>query len=470
MVSDTAWSLKLKNLNYCPTSIHRRFILTNFLVLAISVMVGGHFAGEVLNYFVQTKHMGGPANMVYHLANSKHYDALKDIAKRTNFPVNYWVVNGQMKIISASDLSSVPPFKKMQLPSLEHKRFVQTDMGIGAVKLEDLKDRFLIYAYKDRDGWSYWWFYFILVICFFFSVVIGSSIFYIFMMNRFKKNRMDIEVFLEELQSGNLQARIPIKVMDERGLALSKFNNMADELERLVDELRRSDSSRVALLQELAHDLRTPVASLRSMLETLFDKWEKVGDDTRSEFLELSLKEVKYFSRLVEDLLFLAQVSEPKYSIDSEHIEVSGMVEGAADGVGQSSLAKGIDIQLVCSDALIIGDRLLIDRLLRNGLSNACSFARKKVEIICETSEAGVRILIRDDGKGFDQTALDKFGERKFSRKINNRSKDGRLTVGLGSVIMKRVADIHGGELKVRNLYHDDVIIGAEVEIFFPSV
>ncbi len=454
----------------CARSIHKRFLVANFIVIALSVMIGGYLAGEVLSYFVQTKHMGGPANMVYHLANTEYYNALKKLAENPEFPVDYWVVDSELNVITSSSAQKKPPLKKSIIPTLDAKRFVQADLGIGAVKLETLENRYLVYSYKEHGYSSYWWFYSILFLCFFFSVVIGSSVFYIIIMSRFKKQRERIEIFLTELQKGNLKARIPIKVMDERGLALSRFNNMADEIERLVEELKRSDRSRVTLLQELAHDLRTPVASLRSMLETLFDKWEKVSEDTRQEFLDLSLKEVKYFSRLVEDLLFLARVSEPKYRIDSSEIEISKLVEGAIDGVGQSSVANGVTIESNCQQGFFIADQVLIDRLIRNALTNACSYAAHRVEVNSETFSDGIRITINDDGKGFDKESLEKFGERKFSRKINERSKDGRLTVGLGSSIMKRVVDIHGGELNVRNIIENDEVLGAEVDIFFPTL
>lgn len=454
---------------WCESSIQKRFILNNILVILFSVLLGGYFTGEVLTYVFKKKKMDGPANLVYHLANSSKADILLELAERPSFPVDYWIVDSNMSIFSTSKPGVLPPFKKANLPKIKLHTSGDVLEGVGAVKLDNFDNRYAIYKFKGHKK-QLRWFYLILFVCFFSSFVIGNSAFYLFFMRQFKKHRKQIELFLEELQRGNLKARIPVKVKNERDLALNKFNTMADEIERLVEEIRRSDQSRVALLQELAHDLRTPVASLRSMLETLFDKWKQVPEETKREFVDLSLREVKYFSRLVEDLLFLARVSEPKYKIDSEDVAIGRLIEGAINAVGQTSVAKGVSFEFQGTEVSMIADRLLLDRLLRNGLTNACSFAKNKVEVICETLESGIRIVIRDDGKGFDAESLEKFGERKFSRKINERSKDGRLTVGLGSVIMKRIVETHAGEISIGNIRKDGKVLGAEIEIFFPKI
>ena len=122
---------------------------------------------------------------------------------------------------------------------------------------------------------------------------------------------------IAELQSGNLSARFPITKMDEVGQAMQRFNRMAEEISHLVEQVKSAEKSRMRLLQELAHDLRTPVASLKSLIENLDNGDAPIDPRLHGELIGLSLKEVDYFERLVEDLLVLAQVSEPRYQADS---------------------------------------------------------------------------------------------------------------------------------------------------------
>jgi K+-sensing histidine kinase KdpD len=81
-----------------------------------------------------------------------------------------------------------------------------------------------------------------------------------------------------------------------------------------------------------------------------------------------------------------------------------------------------------------------------------------------------ISIAIEDDGSGFSETSLHSFGERKISRtfehsKADETQKSGRLSVGLGSVILKTVAQMHGGSATARNRMSGKQVAGASVTI-----
>jgi signal transduction histidine kinase len=263
---------------------------------------------------------------------------------------------------------------------------------------------------------------------------------------------------ISELQNGNLKARFPITKMDELGQAMSRFNRMADEIERLVEHLKSVESSRMKLLQELAHDLRTPVASLKHLLETVEADDTQLKPQVKLELMGLALKEVDYFERLVEDLLVLAQVSEPHYHTDRKTVSLATLLEDEAESVASkySSEGKSVTLSKTLPDspASTPGDPHLLRRMLRNVLENAFSFARQKVEVHLE-EKTGVELIvtIQDDGPGFTSEALKSFGERRVTRLVSSDEKgsNGRVTVGLGSVIVKTVAKIHRGEVQASN-------------------
>ncbi|MDR3606786.1 MAG: ATP-binding protein [Oligoflexia bacterium] len=305
------------------------------------------------------------------------------------------------------------------------------------------------------------------------SVLLGIG-FALFLLFRSMTEKMALaDNVIAELQSGNLKARFPIHRMDELGQAMLRFNKMADEIERLVDRLHSVEHSRVSLLQDLAHDLRTPIASLKNLLATIGKKTQEADQKIREELLFLSRKEVEYFERLVEDLLMLAQMSEPSYHGDRKLVSLAQILDEESESVFSRRNVDGKTVELkndLRSDRFeITGDAHLMRRLFRNALDNALSFAKSKVtiEFLAPSSEE-ITVLIQDDGPGFSADALKGFGERRVSRAVE-RSNDGRLSVGLGSVIMRTVAEIHRGKLTAKNrTTPSGEVLGAEIRISIP--
>ena len=107
--------------------------------------------------------------------------------------------------------------------------------------------------------------------------------------------------------------------------------------------------------------------------------------------------------------------------------------------------------------------------MLRNTVENAVSFAVKKVRI--EVWAEGNRLLIsiQDDGKGFTVDALEAFGTRRMTRYLGSNDDGSRLSVGLGSVIIKTIAEAHHGSVKVKNqMGPSGQVLGACVIIALP--
>jgi signal transduction histidine kinase len=292
-----------------------------------------------------------------------------------------------------------------------------------------------------------------------------------------KRNVSLADEVISQLQNGNLKARFPIRRKDEFGRAMMRFNVMAEEIEKLVEQLRSVENSRTKLLQELAHDLRTPIASLKNLLETLHLKGEAIGPEVQKEFMELSLKEVEYFERLVEDLLFLVQMREPKYQTQRESIDIVEILEEEAEDCVfrvKQQIDQGKNIDLVknfdSQSVFFNGDLHLIRRLFRNALENAFSFASSRVKLLVALEQDGKSVLIHieDDGPGFTQETLQAFAERKMSRTLT-QGEGKRLSVGLGSVIMKAICTIHRGKLSACNdMDANGNIRGACIEIKLP--
>lgn len=301
-------------------------------------------------------------------------------------------------------------------------------------------------------------------------VSVGIAMVYQF--SRYRERANEALSVLNDLRHGNLSARMSTKKFEELGPLVTAFNHMADDVESMVESLRKADHARRQLLQDLAHDLRTPLASLKTFLETLQISNQKLSEEKRQEVIALCFYEVEYFGKLVEDLLFLAQITEPKYSAGTEEINLLERVQDQV--IVFKNRFPNLNYEVVvpedAKNQTIIGSSKLIDRLLRNAFENSSSFAKSKVRIEIQNDGTFIDLNVVDDGPGFSESSLKEFGYKKASRILSDSSNGKRISVGIGSVIMREILQIHSGELKASNLVTQDKILGGKVSFRLPKV
>ncbi|QDK41866.1 hypothetical protein DOM21_10490 [Bacteriovorax stolpii] len=278
-------------------------------------------------------------------------------------------------------------------------------------------------------------------------VITASSLLVLYFLKRQAQKAGEV---LRALKLGDLKARFPITKIDEASELMLEFNQMADEIEKLVVDLRDVDSLRRKLLQELAHDLRTPVASMKSMLESLLYQGERMSGEIRQESLEMTLKEVDYFHHLVEDLLFLSGVHDLKYRGKFSTVDVNDVIQHEVQVANETH--KKVKIAFVYNEFYFVkADQHLFQRLMKNALSNAAENASSIVSVrILEVDPKNISIEITNDGQGLTQEEINTFGKKRATRRINENT-EGKISVGLGAVIMNKICEIHSADMKIDN-------------------
>lgn len=285
------------------------------------------------------------------------------------------------------------------------------------------------------------------------AILSGILISLLIIFRHFKGRTKEIEKVILEIKDGKLNARMKIDSDDEFGLAMKSFNIMAEEVEYLVNRLRQTETSRRDLLNELAHDVRTPVASLKNFIDILSDNKEDLTQEDKDKILSLSSYEIKYIGKLFNDLLFLGKIEEPDYQKKDKGIYLEDLIGNISENLSQIYPAISFNINInPQSNTEIFFDYTLAERLFRNILENAFSFACKEVNVNIYNANSKVVIEICDDGPGISDKMIEDYGIRKLSRKdIINTSKD-RPSVGLGSVIIKRIITSYSGELDIKRV------------------
>lgn len=300
----------------------------------------------------------------------------------------------------------------------------------------------------------------------FLAVIITTAIALSLMFSKYRKRADLAESVLAQLKSGNLAARMPVYKIDELSQLVNSFNHMADEIERLVTRLRENEARRMQVLQQLAHDLRTPLASMRTFLESLKEDRARMTEEQIQRALDLSHAECEYFTRLVEDLLTLASLGQPGPTDPAETIEMEALIRSVIAPVDGVHDRIQIHFEVASRPPpRLRGVRKLLERMIRNGLDNAVSFSRTEVHLSVAQEGEFIVIQIDDDGPGLSPAELEEFGRLRRSRRVE-KTGSLRVSSGVGSVIMREIAEMHRGQVSITNRVDENgQTLGARLQI-----
>ena len=232
----------------------------------------------------------------------------------------------------------------------------------------------------------------------------------------------------------------------ELDLLAATLDRMAERLQESIDSERRADRVRRDLVTAVSHDLRTPLAGLRAMVEAIDDG---VVDD--SEGLHTYITEMKQsvhsLSQLVDDLFELVQLDASAIEAESGRARLEAVVAAAVDACRGNALEKGLTMETDLGDA---GQRVCsprITRVLQNLLQNAIRHtpADGTVRVKARVDTDRLELVVTDTGEGIPASQLDRVFE-PFWRGDGARSTPG---AGLGLALAKRITETLGGDIRV---------------------
>lgn len=239
------------------------------------------------------------------------------------------------------------------------------------------------------------------------------------------------------ISASRLGERLPASVPPEMADLVAALNAM---LERLEDSFRRlSDFS-----SDLAHELRTPVANLVTETEVALAR-SRPADEYR-EVLYSNLEEFSRLSRMIGDMLFLAQADQGLLVPRRETVDLAQ--ETQALFAFYEALAEEKQVSLaLAGHGTIAGDRLMIRRALSNLLSNALRYTRPgaTVSVAIAPDAAGVSVAVENPGETIPPEQLARLFDR-FYRVDASRQKSSEGT-GLGLSITRSIVAAHGGTI-----------------------
>jgi signal transduction histidine kinase len=239
-----------------------------------------------------------------------------------------------------------------------------------------------------------------------------------------------------EFARGDLSARTPVEGPAELAELSESFNDMASRLSELFD-------SRSELVAWAGHDLRTPIASLKAMLEAVED-----GVARQDEFLVVARKQVATLEQLVEDLFDVAYMDMGVLTLDRRRVEIGSIVRSCVADVEAEAQSAGVTIEAATNGpAVALCAPEKVERVLRNLLSNALRHtpADGTVVVSVGTDNGYVRVTVEDSGEGLPTDGRRRIFDR-FWRGDAARTRDS-AGAGLGLTIARGLVEAHGGSI-----------------------
>jgi signal transduction histidine kinase len=241
-----------------------------------------------------------------------------------------------------------------------------------------------------------------------------------------------------EIMAGDLGRRIPISARaDDFDQLAGNLNHMLDEIERLMRSVKQVSDN-------VAHDLRTPLTRLRTRLEALATHVHK--DAPASELASAALEDADQLLAAFSALLRIARLESGNLQLVAEALDVSALARDAYDLYEAIAESRGLRLRLrLDGTSSVLGDRDLLFQALGNLLENALKFTPSGGEVSIETrSRSGVvELSVIDDGPGIAASERGRVMER-FYRADASRSTPGQ---GLGLSLVSAIAQHHNARV-----------------------
>ena len=249
---------------------------------------------------------------------------------------------------------------------------------------------------------------------------------------------------------------------------IKKRNDELGVLSKSLDEMTKELNNRIKATEnfstDLVHEIRNPLASLKSASEIISDTNDR---DKRENLLKIMIHDVSRIDRLITDY---SQILKDELAISSEQMEdldLKPIIDSVVDDFNNIYVEKkNINIKLKTSGSksyFIKGISNRIEQIIANLLDNSISFSKNGsiVTVNLNESEDYIFLKVMDQGEGFKEKDIKKIFDRFYSNRPENFGEHS----GLGLNIVKNLVDIHKGEIYASN----NINGGAMIEIKFPK-
>ena len=253
-----------------------------------------------------------------------------------------------------------------------------------------------------------------------------------------------------EVAGGDLDVEVPVEGSDEVAALAASFNEMTSRLREAERTRLEVETARRDLLAAVGHDLRTPLASVRVIVEALADG---VVDDpeTVARYLRTAQGHLNALSHLVDDLFMLAQLDSGGVELERQPNSISDLISDTLQSFALRAEQQEVALRGE-PDAIVdiaVFDARYIERALANLVENALRYTPPGGEVVLRSAgtPGGLSVSVSDTGPGIADADLPRVFERFYRGEASRSRATGGS--GLGLAIVKAVVEAHAGSVSV---------------------
>lgn len=265
----------------------------------------------------------------------------------------------------------------------------------------------------------------------------------------------------QRITGSTLATRIPLRgTGDELDRFVEAFNRMTERLDQSFRQTRQFST-------DVSHELRTPLTAIRGQLEVAL--MAAKTPEQYQEAIITALEDVERLSQTIKSLLLLSQAESGQLALQRQAIDIGKIAAEIVDQFGIPADSAGIALDLYSSGPLYIhADRIQIERLLSNLISNAIKYTRAggRVTVTVADASGEAEIRVEDTGIGIPPDHLPYIFDRFYRVPDRDRSSSPERGLGLGLSFVAWIVKAHGGRIDVKS----QAGIGTEFRIRLPKI
>jgi signal transduction histidine kinase len=256
----------------------------------------------------------------------------------------------------------------------------------------------------------------------------------------------------ERIARGELDTRVDVVGRDELAQLTTSFNTMAAQLELAQAKQQELDILRRELVAWVSHDLRTPLTSMRAVLEALADGM--VDDpETVQRYYRVAQQDIRSLSHLIDDLFDVSQIDAGGLQLDVAPNSIGDLISDTIERFSETARRQNVQLagEVQAGTDPVQMDAPRIGRVLANLTSNALRHTPGggQVHLAARRTASGVEVEVRDTGEGIRPEDLPYVFDRFYrGEKSRSRATGG---AGLGLAIARGIVEAHGGSIRVES-------------------